>query len=382
MGLLPHGYFDPPPHSSTPVDDTEAQAANDMDDGTGGADNEQHNDPAWPALEIDEVRTIDSDNNFEVLIVSDSHKLWDIPEGKRVVMEYNGAWQPVGQSGKKFRRMTGKACKAGTFIRLSDNWDDVPEQCKEDLFQSLMRYFYIMPGSDITAIKKDAFRDMGEKQKLLRHNLRKKLRIQSDDTPGTVSARMAQTISKYNPADVEILLGKWCDPAYQAFCAHMKEIRAQNQIPHYIGSKSLARLAHEEMLSTGKSPTRAKTYIKSHKKADGSCPNPVVAARIARMEELLENDPAEQVEGPHGTIRWTPDDAYAQAHDNKPEYAGRVRGVSKNILPARGTIHSYYTPSQTRSQNRGGPMVSREEFERAIEAEREKHREQMDARLA
>ena len=64
------------------------------------------------------------------------------------------------------------------------------------------------------------------------------------------------------------------------------------------------------------------------------------------MMRLADSDPAELVEGaPQGTVRWAPNDAYAQAHGNKPEYAGRVRGVSKNILPVRGYIHSYYTPS-------------------------------------
>jgi hypothetical protein len=55
------------------------------------------------------------------------------------------------------------------------------------------------------------------------------------------------------------------------------------------------------------------------------------------MRRLEDSDPAALVEGPEGTIRWAPNDAYAQAHGNKPEYAGRVRGVSKNILPVSGT---------------------------------------------
>jgi hypothetical protein len=67
------------------------------------------------------------------------------------------------------------------------------------------------------------------------------------------------------------------------------------------------------------------------------------------MERLIESDPVELVKGPSGTVRWTLDDAYAQAHDNKLEYASRVRGVSTNILPVRGYIHLYYTPSQARS---------------------------------
>ena len=67
------------------------------------------------------------------------------------------------------------------------------------------------------------------------------------------------------------------------------------------------------------------------------------------MEQLAESDPVESKEGSPGTLWWTPDDAYTQAHSNKPEYASRVCGVSKNILPVWGNIHSYYTPSQARS---------------------------------
>jgi hypothetical protein len=67
------------------------------------------------------------------------------------------------------------------------------------------------------------------------------------------------------------------------------------------------------------------------------------------MIRLADSDPAEQVEGPDEMVRWAPNDAYAQAHSNKSEYVGRVRGVSKNILPVRGHICSYYTLSQSRS---------------------------------
>ena len=67
------------------------------------------------------------------------------------------------------------------------------------------------------------------------------------------------------------------------------------------------------------------------------------------MIQLADSNPGESVEGPQGMVRWVPNDAYAQAHNNKPEYADRVWSVSKNILPMRGNIHTYYTPSQSRS---------------------------------
>jgi hypothetical protein len=54
------------------------------------------------------------------------------------------------------------------------------------------------------------------------------------------------------------------------------------------------------------------------------------------MERLAEFDPAKSVKGSPGTV-WL-DDAYAQAHGNKPEYAGRVHGVSNNICPCEATF--------------------------------------------
>jgi hypothetical protein len=55
------------------------------------------------------------------------------------------------------------------------------------------------------------------------------------------------------------------------------------------------------------------------------------------MKRLADSDPTALEEGPEGTIWWASNDAYAQAYGNKPKYAGRVHGVSKNILPVQGT---------------------------------------------
>jgi hypothetical protein len=95
------------------------------------------------------------------------------------------------------------------------------------------------------------------------------------------------------------------------------------------------------------------------------------------MRRLEESDPAALVEGPEGTIRWTPNDAYAQAHGNKPEYAGRVRGVSKNILPVRGHIHSYYTPRP----NATPAAVVSKMIQAAIELKEQQLREEMNKQM-
>ena len=76
-------------------------------------------------------------------------------------------------------------------------------------------YFYIMPGSDMKEIKKDAFRDMGENLKLWKHKLKKKLNIQRGDTPDTVRARAGGVIQGYHPEHVRKLLNLWCDEGNQ-----------------------------------------------------------------------------------------------------------------------------------------------------------------------
>jgi hypothetical protein len=72
-------------------------------------------------------------------------------------------------------------------------------------------HVYILLSSDIAAIKKDAFRDMGEKLKLWKHKLKYKLKIQSCDTPTTVRARAGYILQKYDPEDMDKLLNIWCD---------------------------------------------------------------------------------------------------------------------------------------------------------------------------
>jgi hypothetical protein len=58
---------------------------------------------------------------FQVLNMKGSHALWDIPNGQRVVCEYNNATQPVGMSAMKFRRMTGSIVKNRNYVRMWDN---------------------------------------------------------------------------------------------------------------------------------------------------------------------------------------------------------------------------------------------------------------------
>jgi hypothetical protein len=79
-----------------------------------------------------------TNNNIKVLNVSDSHKLYLILDGKRVIMEFNGMSQPVGKSGGKWQRTTGKMVRSGSFVQVLDNCKKVPLEKNERFFEVLM----------------------------------------------------------------------------------------------------------------------------------------------------------------------------------------------------------------------------------------------------
>jgi hypothetical protein len=80
----------------------------------------------------------DANDKIEVLDVSDSRKLYNIPDGKRVIVEFTGMAQLVGRSRGKWRHMTGKMVRSSSFVRISDDWRQVLVERKELFYDALM----------------------------------------------------------------------------------------------------------------------------------------------------------------------------------------------------------------------------------------------------
>jgi hypothetical protein len=72
-------------------------------------------------------------------------------------------------------------------------------------------HFYIPDTCNLELVQRDAFRDMGLKQRNRRHTFKYSLNIQPNDTPETIRTRMGEeNILKHDPLDLEVLLEKWC----------------------------------------------------------------------------------------------------------------------------------------------------------------------------
>jgi hypothetical protein len=85
----------------------------------------------------------DSTGRIHVRSVGTVSTLWCFPEGERVILEFNEAWQPVGTSGSKFRRLAGQYVRSGSFVGLSEpNWRNIPNARKEPIWEALMVCIY------------------------------------------------------------------------------------------------------------------------------------------------------------------------------------------------------------------------------------------------
>jgi hypothetical protein len=63
-----------------------------------------------------------------------------LPRGKKIVLQYNAATQPVGRACNRFRRATGMLIKSRSYIRMRDEWAKVDKQIKKAMWDALMVY--------------------------------------------------------------------------------------------------------------------------------------------------------------------------------------------------------------------------------------------------
>ncbi|XP_062177030.1 uncharacterized protein LOC133881968 [Alnus glutinosa] len=114
-----------------------------------------------------------------------------------------------------------------------------------------------------------------------------------------------ENITKNDPLDLVNLLEKWCSEENKEYPSHMWRLRSLNNTPHCTGTKSYARITHEDLCE----------------------PIYHIHNLNERLDELIPTDPAASTSVTHGMVRWTPNDAYAQVNGNKPEYTGSAEHV-------------------------------------------------------
>jgi len=71
-------------------------------------------------------------------MVRDPERNWVLPGGKKIVLQYNAATQPIGRACNRFRRAIGMLVRSGSHIHMRDKWARVDKQIKKAMWEALM----------------------------------------------------------------------------------------------------------------------------------------------------------------------------------------------------------------------------------------------------
>jgi hypothetical protein len=61
-----------------------------------------------------------------------------LPRGKKIVLQYNAATQPVRRACNRFRRATDMLIRSGSYIHMRDEWTKVDKNIKKAMWDALM----------------------------------------------------------------------------------------------------------------------------------------------------------------------------------------------------------------------------------------------------
>ncbi|GMI98292.1 hypothetical protein HRI_003498500 [Hibiscus trionum] len=163
--------------------------------------------------------------------------------------------------------------------------------------------------------------------------------------------------------------------------------RQKQKYTHTAGSKSFARLANEEQITTDTSIGRIKLFDITHTKKDGS---PITPEAAEIMEKLRQKKTEyEATASTNGSINMEEIENQVIVDVLGPERYGRVRCQGSFVTPTKyfGANSSQYMPSQSQSSQaevyRLKQQLSQFQAEVAArEAERERKEAERDAEIA
>ncbi|KAK9986497.1 hypothetical protein SO802_031448 [Lithocarpus litseifolius] len=166
---------------------------------------------------------------------------------------------------------------------------------------------------------------------------RNKARVKSNVPTGCISQ------------DWDILVEHWYTDDVVIESEKNKERRSKQDDVHTAGSCSFAVHATKKAKTDGCPVKRSVLYPILHSRKNGSIVNPVVAAKIDKMKELMA-DPANHLQSSNttGSIVWAPDDVFAKVMGK--ERKGRIRGVGFGPSPSGRSSKNALTDIETHSR--------------------------------
>ncbi|KAI8541006.1 hypothetical protein RHMOL_Rhmol08G0029300 [Rhododendron molle] len=218
--------------------------------------------------------------------------IWNLPPGKKVVVDFNATCLPVGEEGGVFNRFIGTVARKPHLCPINcKSWHVVPNHYKEDCWSIIESKFFI-PDDERDQIKNNTLKSLGEKLRAWRCSLKAKYYDESK-TAAQVVATAPPTV---NPEQYADLVSYW-------YSTDGQEKREEVGV------------------------SRTMLYEPTHTKKDGKTPvSDKAAENMLKMKDLMASQQSPPEENTKGKINWSKNDIYSQVIDEK-EHSGRFRGL-------------------------------------------------------
>ncbi|XP_010258569.1 PREDICTED: uncharacterized protein LOC104598281 isoform X2 [Nelumbo nucifera] len=240
--------------------------------------------------------------------------LFKIDPTKRLKVGFNEMWQPIGDSGGSFSQFIGTLARNGLKLPIdASDWRKVPQTAKEDCWNSAKQIFVIPEES------KDWFmKNLGIKWKTWKYQVKKKYETNANNQRPVGDPRI-------NNEQLSNLVARWNSGKWKYLSSKNKSNREKLQLVHCAGTKSFARIHHDEE----KFMTRAELFVKTHTRNDGKAVNEASENVITRIQQIMASQTVQSLS--QATPIAAKDDVLSQVLGE--ERGGRVRGLGLGPTP-------------------------------------------------
>lgn len=265
--------------------------------------------------------------------------LYWLEPGKRLKVILNEYSQPVGKSAIKLTQFLGTIARNGHNFPIDiPEWRNMPASKKEEAWKVVLGKF------DVPEEGKDwTMKNLNRKWKDWKHELKKKFykpevsQIECYDTMRVSSDQWRN------------LVAYWSSEAYLKCSAANVKNSSKAKTKHCSGSKSFARVAHEEQERTGAPVDRADVWVKTHTRKDGKPVDDTSATVMKKINEIKSKQSKQK----------NPNQSFAARNDILAQVMGedrhdQIRGLGMGPTPVNAWGPSPNRPttcSQLKSMN-------------------------------
>ncbi|RYR09564.1 uncharacterized protein [Arachis hypogaea] len=258
-----------------------------------------------------DVKTIESDGTIKQVKLSVKEAMKP-PNGRKVVLRFNSALQPVGDEAGLLSGVMGLLGSDYTKFPIGErDWRKV--RTRDKVYNEIVKEMFHFEEDSRGIIKSVIFKMLGRAWKETRSRLYHRyydaelsLAENIENRPDGITAEHWRKFLDYRNSEET-----------QEKCKKNAENRSKQLYTHTGGSKSLARLGEEESERQGRRVSRGELYLLTHKRDDGSYIHDAARAIGERIEAIEQGDESSRL--------LSQNDSLAQALGK--EHPGRVRGM-------------------------------------------------------